>query len=79
MAQNGALSSLDQRKVRAALGLSSGAAGRPSEMEAGGRRNVYLDALSAERAIEAGDGNLSAGIRIALETWAQVHGMPGEE
>lgn len=56
---------LDQRKVRAALGLNNDA-GRPAELSGGKRVNVYLDAASLERAAELGNGNVSEGIRIAL-------------
>jgi len=41
--------------------------GRPAEMESGGRTNVYLDADSLERAKKIGGGNVSLGIRLALE------------
>jgi hypothetical protein len=43
-----------------------GQAGRPTELEGGGRRNVYLDAVSVARARKLGKGNISEGIRIAL-------------
>ena len=34
----------------------------------GGRRvNVYLDSASLQRALQLGNGNLSEGIRVALE------------
>ena len=39
--------------------------GRPSTVE-GKRVQVYLDEASRARALELGDGNVSAGIRIAL-------------
>lgn len=54
---------LDGRKVAAALGIT----GRPREMDGGKRVNVYLDAESLERAAELGNGNVSEGIRIALQ------------
>ena len=73
MARAGALSSLDQRDVRAALGIGPAAPGRPSEMEGGGRRNIYLDAASIESARAAGDGNLSEGVRTALQFWSEQH------
>lgn len=63
MARSGAVSSLDQRKIKAALGIKPG---RPSEMEGGGRRNIYLDAASMEIAKRLGDGNISEGVRAAL-------------
>lgn len=65
MANAGAIRSLDQRKVRAALGVDD--RGRPSEMEGGKRRNVYIDEASWAMAVKAGDGNASEGIRRALE------------
>jgi hypothetical protein len=43
-----------------------GQVGRPTELEGGGRRNVYLDAVSIARARKLGKGNISEGIRIAL-------------
>jgi hypothetical protein len=43
-----------------------GQVGRPTELEGGGRRNVYLDAVSIARAKKLGKGNISEGIRIAL-------------
>ena len=45
-------------------------AGRPSEMEKGGPRRVYLDAKSVEIAKELGHGNVSDGIRAALKAYA---------
>jgi hypothetical protein len=42
-------------------------AGRPSKMEGGKRVNVYLDAASLRRAEALGKGNVSEGIRIALQ------------
>lgn len=42
-------------------------AGRPSAMESGKRINVYLDIDSLNIAEKLGDGNVSAGIRRALE------------
>lgn len=56
---------LDQRKVKAALGIRNNA-GRPTALEDAKRVNVYLDAASLERAAELGGGNVSEGIRIAL-------------
>ncbi len=61
----GAVRSLDGRKVAAALGVPQGR-GRPTEMGAGRRVNVYLDEQSLTRAAELGDGNVSVGIRKAL-------------
>ena len=60
----GAARSLDGRKVAAALGT----AGRPAEMAGGKRRNIYLDAASREKAERIGNGNVSEGIRIALDS-----------
>lgn len=57
---------LDQRKAKAALGISNNA-GRTAELTEGRRVNVYLDADSLERASELGNGNVSEGIRIALQ------------
>ncbi len=56
---------LDQRKVKAALVPEDGR-GRPSEMQDGKRRNIYIDADSWEAAIRLGNGNASEGIRKAL-------------
>lgn len=41
--------------------------GRPAILEAGKRVNVYLDGESLEIASELGAGNVSEGIRIALQ------------
>jgi len=60
----GAIRSLDGRKVAAALGT----AGRPAEMTGGKRSNIYLDAASREAAERIGNGNISEGIRIALDS-----------
>lgn len=60
----GAIRSLDGRKVAAALGT----AGRPVEMAGGKRSNIYLDAASREKAERIGNGNVSEGIRIALDS-----------
>jgi hypothetical protein len=46
-------------------------AGHPSKMEGGKRVNVYLDAASLCRADVLGKGNISEGIRIALQ-WEGV-------
>ncbi|WP_148716511.1 hypothetical protein [Chitinolyticbacter meiyuanensis] len=69
--RDGALSALDQRKVKAALGISNNA-GAPTKMEDGRRRNVYIDDTSWERAQALGAGNASEGIRIALELAANA-------
>ena len=41
--------------------------GRPSSMQNGKRVNVYLDAASLESASKLGNGNVSEGIRVALQ------------
>ena len=41
--------------------------GRPSEMDGGKRRSVYLEDATWQSALDLGDGNASAGIRKALE------------
>lgn len=41
--------------------------GRPRILSGGKRVNVYLDAATLERAANLGSGNVSEGIRIALE------------
>lgn len=62
-ANAGAIRSLDQRKVLAALGLRKPA----QKLEGGQRVNVFLDAESLRRAAELGDGNVSKGIRRAVK------------
>ena len=42
-------------------------AGRPATLDDGQAVTVYLPAAMAERAAELGDGNVSAGVRIALQ------------
>ena len=42
-------------------------AGRPAKMEGGRRVNLYLDFASVEKATQLGNGNISEGIRFALE------------
>lgn len=59
---------LDQRKVKAALGIQN-EPGRPPEMAGGKRSNIYLDAASREAAERIGNGNISEGIRIALANY----------
>lgn len=59
----GVTRSLDGRKVAAALGEF----GRPCVMQGGRRVNVYLDGASLETAARIGGGNVSDGIRVALE------------
>jgi hypothetical protein len=41
--------------------------GRPAQMREGKGINVYLDPVTVTRAKQIGDGNLSAGLRIAVE------------
>lgn len=65
MANAGAIRSLDQRRIKAALGISNNA-GAPVKLQDGKRVNVYLDAESLALAAEIGDGNVSEGIRRAL-------------
>lgn len=57
MANAGAIRSLDQRKVLAALGSNA------SKMDDGKRRNVYMSDRDADYLRELGGGNLSEGIR----------------
>lgn len=63
MANAGAISTLDQRKVLSALSGSNA-----TKMADGGRRNVYMSDTDVERAKAIGGGNISEGIRIALES-----------
>lgn len=56
---------LDQRKVKAALGIPNDP-GRPPEMAGGKRTNIYLDEDGRATAEKLGNGNVSEGIRIAL-------------
>lgn len=37
------------------------------------RKNVMLDATHQEIALRAGEGNLSAGVRIALDHWEEFN------
>lgn len=62
-ANAGSIRSLDQRSVAVALGTL----GRPAELTGGKRVNVYLDDDSLQRAEQLGAGNVSAGIRRALQ------------
>jgi hypothetical protein len=57
---------LDQRKVKAALGIPQDV-GRPAELDGGKRVQVYLDAESLATASRLGSGNVSEGIRKALK------------
>jgi len=59
-ANAGAIRSLDQRKVLAALGSNA------SKMDDGKRRNVYMSDRDARYLKELGNGNLSEGIRVAV-------------
>jgi hypothetical protein len=65
-ANGGTPRQLDQRKVKAALGITNNA-GRPETLDGGKRVNVYLDSASLAKAAELGSGNVSEGIRIALK------------
>jgi post-segregation antitoxin (ccd killing protein) len=60
-ANNGVIRTLDQRKVRAAIAPAA------KKLEGGKRVNVYLDDDSLDRAARLGKGNVSEGIRVALE------------
>lgn len=44
----------------------TGSRGRPSQMDDGKRRNVYMSERDAEYLKELGNGNLSEGIRAAV-------------
>jgi hypothetical protein len=48
-----------------------GSAGRPKEIDAGRRVNIWLDQASVDRAEALGNGNVSAGIRAALTETAK--------
>ncbi|ATH77777.1 hypothetical protein CLM76_09315 [Vreelandella venusta] len=65
MANAGAIRSLDQRKVRAALGIDE--RGRPSQMDDGKRRNVYMSDADNAYLKNIGNGNVSEGLRIVTE------------
>lgn len=43
--------------------------GRPVKMSGGKSRMVYLDQSSIDVALAIGDGNISAGIRLALAAY----------
>ncbi|WP_146056832.1 hypothetical protein [Chromobacterium alticapitis] len=66
MANSGVIRPLDQRRIKAALGIGNGA-GAPLKLEGGARRNVYLDEASIAIASRLGGGNISEGIRRALK------------
>jgi len=61
-ANAGSIRTLDQRKVRAAIDPAA------KKLDGGKRVNVYLDEASLTRAAELGGGNVSEGIRRALES-----------
>ncbi len=65
MANAGAICSLDQRKVRAALGVDE--RGRPPQMNDGKRRNVYMSDADNAYLKNLGNGNVSEGLRIVIE------------
>ena len=44
--------------------------GRPAATEPSHRRNIFLADRLAEKAKKIGDGNVSDGIRRALESWS---------
>ncbi len=59
-----------QRKRKKKI-LSTGGKGRPTEIQDGRRVNVYLDESSLIAASKIGDGNVSAGIRLALNLYGE--------
>jgi hypothetical protein len=65
---------LEQRKVAAALGLEPPAVGRPPEMTGGKAVKVYLDTESIATAQQLGGGNVSEGIRKALDLFRRGYG-----
>lgn len=50
---------------------------RRRKLENGKRINVYFDTSTIELAKHIGDGNLSQGIRVALEYYAKTHSDTG--
>jgi hypothetical protein len=60
VANAGSISSIDQRKVLAALGSNA------SKMDDGRRRNVYMSDRDAAYLKNLGAGNLSEGIRAVI-------------
>lgn len=70
MARDGLVRLLDQRRVKAALGLPVGA-GAPVRLLGGRRLNVYLDIETLTVAHGLGAGNVSEGIRRALRHAAE--------
>lgn len=46
--------------------------GRPPKMRDGKRVNLYLDEKTLKRAEELGNGNVSAGIRVALRVLTPI-------
>ena len=63
---NGCIRNLDGRKVLAALGTKTG--GRPVVLADSRNMLVRLDGASLDAATRLGEGNVSAGIRLALAT-----------
>lgn len=63
----GVIRSLDQRKIKAALGISNNA-GAPATVD-GRRRSLYIDDAAWEIAVSIGSGNASDGIRRALAAY----------
>ena len=69
----GAVKPLSQHKVKAVL--EPAGRGRPDTMDAGRRTQVYLDAPSLATAERLGAGNVSAGIRAALDGAEQLDAL----
>lgn len=63
---DGVVIRLDARKISSALGLKS-KGGRKEEMDGGRNVTTYLSSDAIARAKEIGGGNVSKGIRVALE------------
>lgn len=53
-------------------------AGRPVTMKNGRRVNVYLDDSTVKRAKKIGGGNLSEGIRLAVQNATDTEGRNDE-
>jgi len=66
MANGHIIKNLDGRKVAAALGTGIG---RRKTLDGGKRVYVYLDEKAVSKAKDIGNGNISAGIRTALDTY----------
>lgn len=61
----GVVKSLDQRKVKALVGIKSNA-GAPPKISNGKRRNLYIANAAFEELKEIGNGNASLGLRKVL-------------